>query len=140
MEPQISDEEVVRLAGIGVTMVDIAIRAGVSIGTAKRRFAHLVKKGRADYHIGLLEKQWDLCQDTSAKGNATMLIWKGKVDLQQQEVQKIDHSVSGTCKIGKLVVRDTGGRVLVFASDTSDVEEYTVSDSTSSTADEPKVS
>lgn len=140
MEPQISDEEILRLAGIGVSVADIATRAGVSVGTIRRRFMHLIKRGRADYHIGLLERQWALCQDTSAKGNATMLIWKGKVDLQQQEVQKIDHSVSGTCKIGKLVVRDTSGRVLVFASDTSDVEEYTVSDSTSSTADEPKVS
>jgi AraC-like DNA-binding protein len=81
------DPELIRkLAKIGCTTPEIASICGCSEDTIERRFAGILKKGRASFCQSLRRQQARL----AAKGNATMLVWLGKQMLGQRDTPQTE--------------------------------------------------
>lgn len=78
---EIDPKVVEKLASINCTMVEIAAVVGCSVDTLERRFADIIKEGRAKGRSSLRRLQWEAAQ----KGNTSMLIWLGKQLLGQTE-------------------------------------------------------
>lgn len=70
----IDAEQVGKLAAINCTMIEIASVVGCSVDTLERRFADVIKEGRAKGRSSLRRYMWDAVQ----KGNITMMIWLSK--------------------------------------------------------------
>lgn len=66
---------------IGCTTEEIAVALEVSKDTLERRFAALIKRGRADFECSIRRAQFKLMQ----QGNPAMAIWLGKQYLGQRE-------------------------------------------------------
>jgi len=77
----IDPQSIEMLAGCGCTVAEIAAKLGCSKDTIERRFAAVLKKGRGCRNISLRRKQFEL----AIAGNVTMLIWLGKLYLEQRE-------------------------------------------------------
>ena len=81
-EIEIPVEKIRQLASIGCTDEEVALIAGMSKNsTLQRRFAPLLKEGRAAFKAEIRRMQWTRCLD----GSDTMLIFLGKVVLHQKE-------------------------------------------------------
>jgi DNA-binding CsgD family transcriptional regulator len=78
---KIDGAEVVRFASNGASNREIADFVGVDEGTIRNRFSAIIRKERAELRYRLRKAQIDL----ALSGNATMLIWLGKVMLEQRE-------------------------------------------------------
>ena len=78
---KLDEEQVQQLASLGHSDSIIAVLAGVSESTLKRRFDPYLKQGRAELHQQIRTLQLQRARD----GSDTMLIWLGKVYLQQRE-------------------------------------------------------
>ena len=84
---KIDPEKVRQLASIHCTMIEIAAVMDCSVDTLERRFADIVKTGKAQGAASLRRRQWQAAKE----GNATMLIWLGKQLLGQRDIQKFEH-------------------------------------------------
>ena len=80
---KIDAEQVKKLAAIHCTNEEIASVVGCSKDTLERRFAAILKDGRAAGKMSLKRKQYELAMN----GNVTLLIWLGKILLGQREEQ-----------------------------------------------------
>ena len=97
--PKKIDPEIVsRLAQIHCTMEEIALVVGCSVDTLERRFADIIKIGKAKARSSLRRYQWEAVQ----KGNTAMLIWMGKQLLDQKDRAEstVDVTARGEFKIG----------------------------------------
>lgn len=84
------DPEVVRkLAMIHCTMIEIAAVVGCSVDTLEKRFADIIKDGKAQGKSSLRRLQWESAQ----KGNTSMLIWLGKQLLGQRDQVQTDSTI-----------------------------------------------
>jgi hypothetical protein len=81
----IDSNEVGKLAGYGLTNIEIADFLGCSEGTIRGRFYENLRKGRAEMKKRLRQKQLDV----AFKGNVAMLIFLGKSYLGQSEKQEV---------------------------------------------------
>lgn len=81
----IDPEQVMRLAALGVPMVDIAFVVGCSVDTLERRFRDEIEEGRANGRTRLRQKQLEV----ALSGNPAMLIWLGKQMLGQADKQEV---------------------------------------------------
>lgn len=70
----INPEQVKKLATINCTMEEIALVVGCSVDTLERRFADVIKEGRAHGRSSLRRYMWEAVQ----KGNITMMIFMSK--------------------------------------------------------------
>lgn len=70
----IDADQVGKLAAINCTMIEIASVVGCSVDTLERRFADIIKEGRAKGRSSLRRYMWEAVQ----KGNITMMIWLSK--------------------------------------------------------------
>lgn len=84
----IDPAQVEALARIDCTTPEIAAVVGCSEDTLERRFAGNLEKGRREGRASLRRMQYKLAMD----GNATMLIWLGKMQLGQRETVRQEHS------------------------------------------------
>lgn len=67
------------------TMEQIGRIVGVSVDTLERRYMHVINKARDEIHRALRRKQIEM----ALKGDRTMLVWLGKVELGQTEVKDV---------------------------------------------------
>lgn len=88
---EIDEELLYKLAQIHCTMPEMVDIIGVSADTLKRRYAHIIAKGKAEGKMRLRRKQIEVAMS----GNHTMLIWLGKQMLGQSDspVQEEDKSI-----------------------------------------------
>jgi len=87
---KIDPAQVEQLAAIQCSYDEMGAVLGCSPDTLERRFAGVIKNGRANGRSSLKRRQFKLAMD----GNPTMLIWLGKQHLGQADETRI--------KIGKL--------------------------------------
>jgi len=87
----IDPDQVEKLAAIGCKTKEIAAWFGVSDDTISRRFAAEMEKGQANLRMSLRRKQIEV----ALKGNVSMLIWLGKILLEQVERREITADDSG---------------------------------------------
>lgn len=80
---EIKEEDVLKLARIHCTMEEIGFVVGCSVDTLERRFADIIKQGKAQGRTSLRRHQWLAAE----KGNTAMLIWLGKQLLGQVDKQ-----------------------------------------------------
>ena len=66
------------------TMEQIGRIVGVSVDTLERRFMNVIHKAKDEIHRALRAKQIEM----ALKGDRTMLVWLGKVELGQTEVKE----------------------------------------------------
>ncbi len=85
---EIDEKDVLKLASMGCTMIEIAAFCDCSVDTIERRFADIVAKGKENGKTSLRRLQWQAAQ----KGNVVMLIWLGKQYLGQKDKQEIDQT------------------------------------------------
>ena len=80
-QPKKKPEEatVAGLASAGCGTSDIALIAGCSERMLHKRFSKIIARARAERRWRLLDQQ----NAAAEKGNATILIWLGKVELDQ---------------------------------------------------------
>ena len=91
----IKADEVVALAKLGATNIEIAEFFGCSDDTIVNRFSKNLIQGRAAKKIKLREYQWRAAE----AGNVSMLIWLGKVYLGQKEKSEI--TMKGGMRVNK---------------------------------------
>lgn len=77
---EINEDQVMKLALIQCTMIEIASFFECSVDTLERRFADVIKIGRENGKISLKRKQYEVAMN----GNVPMLIWLGKQTLGQR--------------------------------------------------------
>lgn len=97
---KIVDEHLILdLASKGLIMSELAAHCGVSESTLHRRYAEVIKRGKSLMHASLRKKQFELAMD----GNATMLIWLGKQELDQADKSEfkgsLKHDVSDLSRL-----------------------------------------
>lgn len=80
----IDPEQVERMAAVQMSVEQIANVLNVDKRTIERRFAAVIKNGREKGKMGLMRKQYEVAMG----GNVSMLIWLGKVLLNQSETLK----------------------------------------------------
>lgn len=80
-EKDVDEKVVLALAQRHCSVREIAAVVGVSEDTLYRRYAAVIKKGRADARWRLRDRQWQ----SAMAGNTTMLIWLGKQMLGQSD-------------------------------------------------------
>ncbi len=93
---EISAAQVLKLAKLHCTNLEIAEFFGCSVDTLTLRFADILTKGRAEGKQKLRRLQWR----SAEKGNAIMQIWLGKQYLDQKDKQEIDLTKDIIVKIG----------------------------------------
>ena len=71
---EIDSKQVFTLASINCTMEEIGLVVGCSVDTLERRFADVIKEGRANGRSSLRRYMWEAVQ----KGNITMMIFMSK--------------------------------------------------------------
>ncbi len=77
----ISADQVIKLATLGLTVTEIADFLGVDRATLYRRFATEISKGHGELKMKLRRLQLRAAE----RGSVAMLIFLGKVILQQRE-------------------------------------------------------
>lgn len=90
----LSESQIEALASIGCSDSEIAVLCELDEATVKRSFAPLLKKGRASLRTKLRKAQ----VDKALKGDTTMLIWMGKVYLNQTDKQSVDMTHAGAVR------------------------------------------
>lgn len=99
---EIDEATVFKLAQIGCTLEEMGDWFGCSQDTLERRFADVIKEGKAQLKQSLRRAQ----VKKAMEGNPTMLIWLGKVLLQQKDTASM-FTVSK--EDSKLVIDLSGG-------------------------------
>ena len=100
-----------RLASINATTAEIASVCKCSQDTLERRFADIIKDGRAEGITSLKRKQMQL----ALEGNPTMLVWLGKVLLGQREVSDYNIQSNNTnTTYSKLSDEELDSKLLLF--------------------------
>jgi hypothetical protein len=94
----IDEQQVRALAAINCTMVEIASVVGCSVDTLEKRFADIIKEGRATGRSSLRRYMWEAVQ----KGNITMMIWLSKNMLGYGE--RVINETSTENEQSKLVI------------------------------------
>ncbi|MGA7905407.1 MAG: hypothetical protein WBL40_20180 [Terrimicrobiaceae bacterium] len=112
-EPEIPVEKIKQLASIGCTDEEIGLIAGIDDSTLQRRFAPLLKEGRAAFKAEIRGMQRRRCLD----GSDTMLIWLGKVVLHQKERTDITLEANDTLAAFIDSIREAGGPRQLAASE-----------------------
>jgi hypothetical protein len=77
----IDEETVEKLAAIHCSYNEMALILNCNPSTLTRRFAQAIEKGRAHGKQSLKRKQYEVAMS----GNVTMLIWLGKIILDQRD-------------------------------------------------------
>ncbi len=95
---KIDEGQLEKLAAIDCSFEEMASIVGCSVRTLHRNFDTVIEKGRAHGRASLKRKQFELAMS----GNATMLIWLGKVRLGQKERQVVEHSGSVEVDVDEL--------------------------------------
>ena len=85
---KIDETEVLKLARLGCKNTEIADFFDCSADTIERRFAGILKKGRAGRKAKLRELQWR----SAEAGIYAMQIWLGKQELGQTDKQDVNHT------------------------------------------------
>lgn len=75
------EKQILELSGLGLNNTEIANFLSIDDTTLKRNYEKFLTKGRDILKKKLRKKQIEVAM----KGNATMLIWLGKVLLGQKE-------------------------------------------------------
>lgn len=88
-------ERIFQLGKRKATLTEIAQRCGVSKSTVDRwntqqSFRETLEFGRASYRLDLKIKQQDVAMNDKHPGQATMLVWLGKNDLDQTDKSKVE--------------------------------------------------
>ncbi len=99
---ELSEQVIVKMAAAGCTMIDIAECCECSVDTLENNYMEVIKIGRAQCRFSLRKSQIDL----ALSGNATMLIWLGKIMLGQREIQPEEFD-----QIKELLVRIDSSRI-----------------------------
>jgi hypothetical protein len=81
---KIDPEQVRKMAGIGLTVAEIAALNECSAVTVQRRFAKVIEEGRLRRNASLRRKQFEMAMS----GNPTMCVWLGKQYLEQADKQE----------------------------------------------------
>lgn len=87
---KLDESQIFELAAINCSMAEIASVMDCSPDTLQRRYAAVIEKGRDKCKMSLKRKQFEIAMG----GNVTMLIWLGKIVLDQVEKREIGHTVS----------------------------------------------
>jgi hypothetical protein len=82
------------LASINCTVHEIAIIEGVNKKTLERRAMDVIEEGRANCRASLRRKQ----HEVAMAGNAAMLIWLGKNQLDQSDKVENTHDFGYSLK------------------------------------------
>ena len=82
-ESDINTDEVFELASIGCTQAEIAQKFGISINVLMHNYKYEYYQGIAMMHEKLRRAQFECAYNK--KGDATMLIFLGKIYLNQKE-------------------------------------------------------
>lgn len=98
---QIDTNLLAGLARIGCTDEEMAVFLECSVDTLTRRFAEVIKKGRAEMKMSLRRTQIKIAES----GNVAMAIWLGKQHLGQKD--RHEHSGEGGGPIQLKVVYDS---------------------------------
>jgi N-methylhydantoinase B/oxoprolinase/acetone carboxylase alpha subunit len=80
-EIEVPESKIRQLAEVGCTDEEIGLIAGIDDATVQRRFASLIKAGRAKMRQSIRHMQIQRARE----GSDTMLVWLGKVVLHQKE-------------------------------------------------------
>lgn len=67
---------------------ELGLWFGVDDKTIENNYSAFIAKKRAERRMALKAKQ----TDRAMKGDTTMLIWLGKIELEQIECQRVEHS------------------------------------------------
>lgn len=87
---EIDEELLYKLAVIHCTMREMSDIVGVSEDTLKRRYAHIIDKGKSEGKMRLRRKQIEVAMS----GNAVMLIWLGKNLLGQSDSPVVEEDIT----------------------------------------------
>lgn len=106
---QLDEKHMLSLAQVGCTNEEIASHFDCSEDTIERRYAGILKKGRAQLRMSLRRSQ----VKKALAGDNTMLIWLGKILLGQKEIR--DDSMNNndqSAVLGKIAdaLQDRDGR------------------------------
>lgn len=82
---EISEKQVMELAAINCSYAEMAAVLDCDESTLTRRFAQVIQKGRAQMRMSLKRKQYEVAMT----GDRTMLVWLGKVILEQREIKDV---------------------------------------------------
>ncbi len=99
-------DQVEKLARIGCTDQEIALLAGISESTLRRRCREALSRGRAALAKSLRRKQLELAR----KGSVPMLIWLGKQYLGQTDRQEVVERGGELQIVERIVPTDGGAR------------------------------
>lgn len=83
---EIDEEQVKKLAALNCSLAEMAAVLDCSEDTLDRRFAEVIRKGREFGRTSLKRKQFEMAMS----GNVTMLIWLGKIMLDQKDTSRIE--------------------------------------------------
>jgi hypothetical protein len=82
------DEKLIEeLAGVGCTVPDIARICDCSNDTIERNYGEALERGRANTRASIRRKQFEIAMNDEHKGQATMLVWLGKILCDQWEAK-----------------------------------------------------
>ena len=94
----IDEEQLKTLAAINCSYAEMAAVLGCDESTLTRRFAQVIRQGRETGKMSLKRKQYEIAM----KGNVTMLIWLGKIMLDQRdpsfEMKNYEQKLEGKTK------------------------------------------
>lgn len=92
-QPKVDPKQVESLAKLGCTYDEISITLGIDKSNLQRtpEYREAIRRGQAQVKMSLRRKQ---LQAALEDGNITMLIWLGKVMLDQREITKIEHELT----------------------------------------------
>lgn len=99
-----------KLASIHCTTEEIASITGVHVRTIERRFAVVIKDARNHGRMSLKRKQFEV----ALGGNAQMLIWLGKIYLEQKDTTRLElNDEIVDTYISQKSTTDTGTEIVV---------------------------
>jgi hypothetical protein len=106
MPKKVIDEKAVAdLASRGASNRDIAAVVGCDDKTIASRFSAILAKKRAERHIQIRQAQ----TEAALAGNATLLIWLGKVELGQVEKPAPQKTEVIVRRVGRNIDGQPGG-------------------------------
>lgn len=83
---KLDEKQIIELARIHCTMIEIAAVMGCSVRTLERNYADIIKTAKESGKTSLRRYMWKACE----KGNTTMMIWLSKNLLGMHEPQVIE--------------------------------------------------
>lgn len=96
---KIDPEQVLKLAAINCSYEEMAAVLKCDESTLTRRFAQVIKEGRANGRMSLKRKQYEVAMG----GNVGMLVWLGKQLLDQKERSEIDINKLSDDELARIV-------------------------------------